>query len=94
MKMYEAQYSLEDYFLSKVGNRQVVQENEVFKAVLTSYQYRNSKYIEPYGNKDWIPNSVLAIVRWEFRRAIILSVADWESFANQLQDNLKQKLGL
>ncbi|MCT7958860.1 hypothetical protein [Laspinema palackyanum] len=92
--MYEFRNSLEDYFLAKVGNRQVLEENEVFKAVLTSYQYYSPKFIEPYCNKDLIPNSVVGIIRWEFRRAIILKVTDWSSFANHLEDNLKQKLGL
>jgi len=90
----ELRINLEQYLLTEVGNIQVVQENEVFKSVLTSYEYRSPKFIEPYGNKNWIPNSVTSIVRWEFRRAIILGVKDKLSFANNLQDNLKQKLGL
>lgn len=90
----ELRNNLEQYFCSLVGNQQVLQENEVFKSVLTSYQYYSPKFIEPYCNGDLIPNTILGIIRWEFRRAIILGVTDWVSFANHLEDNLKQKLGL
>ncbi|WP_261235042.1 hypothetical protein [Laspinema olomoucense] len=92
--MDELRNNLENYLLAEVGDIQVLEENEVFKSVLTSYQYYSSKFIEPYCNGDLIPNSIPSIVRWEFRRAIILGVTDWVSFTNQLQDNLKQKLGL
>ncbi|MCT7971251.1 hypothetical protein [Laspinema olomoucense] len=94
MNVDELRNNLLKYFLAKVGNQQVLQENEVFKSVLTSYQYYSPKFIEPYCNGDLIPNTVVSIINWEFRRAIILGVTDKVSFANHLQDNLKQKLGL